>query len=140
MHTCLSLPTDAGEVGFALKGAVHSNNSLVTLEDIGGGDDSLHCMTDNTFCCRPPYEQFALGNWFFPNETRVPSDDSRWDFHRTRGQSVVHLQRKRGGENGVYRCMVPDAMSVTQTIYIGVYTANTGERYTCTCVYTQVQT
>ena len=140
MHTYLSFPTDAGEVGFALKGAVHNNNSLVTLEDIGRDDDSLQCMTDYTFCCRHPYVQSALGNWFFPNETRVPSVSSGWDFHRTRGQSVVHLQRKRGGENGVYRCMVPDAMNVTQTIYIGVYTANTGERYTCTCVYTQVQT
>ena len=48
-------------------------------------------------------------------------------FHRTRGQSVVSLHRRKGGVTGTYRCVVPDAMNVTQTIYIGVYTADAGE-------------
>ena len=38
----------------------------------------------------------------------------------------VLLQRKRGGEEGIYSCVIPDAMNVAQTIYIGVYTANNG--------------
>ena len=121
-----------GEVGFTFKGAALSNNSLVTLDDIGEGEDALRCMTDNISCCRPPYTQnlgrSALGNWFFPNGTRVPSSGSQWDFHRTRGQMVVTLHRKRGGEDGVYHCEIPDAMGITQKIYIGMYTANTGER------------
>ena len=29
--------------------------------------------------------------------------------------------------DGVYRCEIPDAMNVNQTLYIGVYTNNTGE-------------
>jgi len=38
----------------------------------------------------------------------------------------VHLLRRRGGEEGIYSCVIPDAMNVTQTIYIGVYSANNG--------------
>ena len=102
----------------------------MTLEDIGEGDNALLCVTDQTTCCRPPYtDSIGLVNWFFPNGTRVPStvrSGEQWDFHRTRGQSVISLQRRRGGEEGIYHCMIPDAMNVSQTIYIGVYSrANT---------------
>ena len=97
----------------------------MTLEDIGEADDALLCVTDQPACCRPPFTdsigQSALGNWFLPNGTRVPTSYIQWDFHRTRGQSVVRLQRRRGGEEGIYSCVIPDAMGVTQTIYIGVY-------------------
>ena len=99
----------------------------MTLEDIGEGDDALLCLTEQPACCRPPYTSNAIGNWYFPNGTRVPSSGNQWDFHRTRGQSVVFLNRRRGGENGVYCCEIPDELNVTQTIYIGVYTASTGE-------------
>ena len=103
----------------------------MTLEDIGEGVDALTCVTDQPFCCRPPYTsalgQTALGNWYFPNGTRVVSSGMQWDFHRIRGQMLLHLQRRRGGVNGIYHCKIPDATNVTQTIYIGVYTAGTGE-------------
>ena len=39
------------------------------------------------------------------------------------------MHRRRGGEEGIYHCEIPDAMNVTQTIYIGVYSASTGEWY-----------
>ena len=100
-----------GKVGFTFKGAVLSNNSLVTLDDVGEGEDALRCMTDNISCCRPPYtqslSQSALGNWFFPNGTRVPSSGTRWEFHRTRGDMAVLLHKRRGGVDGVYYCKVP---------------------------------
>ena len=103
----------------------------MTLEDITEGGDALLCVTDQTACCRSPYtdpmESVAIGNWYFPNGTRLPSSGSQWDFHRTRGQSVVLMHRRRGGEEGIYSCEVPDAMNVTQTIYIGVYLADAGE-------------
>ena len=35
--------------------------------------------------------------------------------------------RRRGGVEGIYRCVIPDAVNVIQTIYIGVYSASTGE-------------
>ena len=121
-----------GAVSFWFRGTTYQNNSLVTLEDIGEGDGALLCVTDLTACCRPPYTdsfgQLAIGNWFFPNGTRVPASSALWDIYRTRGASKILLHRRRsGGENGIYSCDLPDAMNVTQTVYIGVYSADTGE-------------
>ena len=101
----------------------------MTLEDIGEEGDALLCMTNLTACCQSPGEKgSAIGNWFFPNGSRVPSGNSnQLDFHRTRGQMMVLLHRRRGGVNGVYRCEIRDSMNVTWTIYIGVYTAGSGE-------------
>ena len=110
----------AGGVRFSLNGTTYQNNSLVTLEDIGKGDDTaLLCITNRNACCQ--------GNWFFPNETRVPSSGEMWDFYRTRKQMMVILHRTRGEENGIYCCEIHDARNVIQKIYIGVYTASTGE-------------
>ena len=111
-------------VSFWFRGTTYQNNSLVTLEDIGEWRDALLCVTDQTACCRPPYSGSALGNWFFPNGTRVPSTGT---FDRTRDQSVILLHRRRGGMTGIYSCVVPDAAGVLQTITIGVYLADTGE-------------
>ena len=102
----------------------------MNLEEIGEGRDALLCLTELTACCRKKFNGVmgsAIANWFFPNGTRVPSN--QWDFHRTRGDMVVLLHRREGGEDGVYRCEISDAMNIIQTIYIGVYTAETGEQY-----------
>ena len=106
----------------------------MTLEDIGEGDDALFCLTNQTACCQHPYNTEGTSrNWYFPNGTRVPSikvnntSGEQWDFYRTRGQMVVSMNRRRGGVEGIYCCEIPDTMSVTQTIYIGVYSASTGE-------------
>ena len=72
----------------------------------------------------------GIGNWYFPSGARVHSDSNlSTSFYRNRGQMVVRLNRKRGGEDGIYHCVIPDSMNVPQTIYIGVYTMNssTGE-------------
>ena len=116
---------DASDMKFSLNGTTYPNNSLVTLEDIGEIDNALLCMTNLSACCRAPYGS-AQGNWFLPNTTRVPSKNI-WDFYRTRGQMVVYMRRIGGGENGIYRCEIHDSMNVKQNIYIGVYTAGTGE-------------
>ena len=47
---------------------------------------------------------------------------------------MVRMNRRRGGVNGIYRCEIPDTAGVNQTIYIGVYTADTGEYCICTHV------
>ena len=108
----------------------------MTLEDIGERKDALLCVTDQPACCRHPYTGEmgpVLGNWFFPNGTTVVSfianrtTGTQWDFYRSRGQMIVHMHRRRGGVNGIYSCDLPDAMNVTQTIYIGVYAASAGE-------------
>ena len=40
-----------GDVWFSLNGTTYQNNSCVTLEDIGEGDDALLCVTNLTACC-----------------------------------------------------------------------------------------
>ena len=123
----------AGNVSFALRNIPYQNNSLVILEDIGEGEDALLCTTELTACCRPPYTgeiMDVMGNWYFPNGTSVPSEvvnrtsGLQWDFYETRGRSTILMHRRRGGVNGTYRCEIPDALGVTQTIYIE---ATTGE-------------
>ena len=120
-----------------LRGRPYKNNSIVTLEDIGEGDGALLCITNQTACCRYPYS-VTIGNWYFPNGTRVPGSSIQWDFHRARGQMMVLIHRRRGGEEGIYRCEIPDTMNVTQTIYIGVYSASTGEWSILFCSYCNV--
>ena len=130
-------------VRFSLRGMTYQNNSLVTLENIDEGDDNnpLLCLTNLTACCRggdTPVGTGPLGNWFFPNGTAVPNMiigvDIIWEFYRNRGPSVVRMHRRRGGVNGIYRCVIPDTTGVNQTIYIGAYTAGSGELY----MYTRV--
>ena len=116
----------------------------MTPEDIDEGDDALLCLTDNRMCCGRAQSpgHGILGNWYYPNGTTVGSsvyyyDNGQyimWEFYRNRGQSVVRLNRRRGGVTGIYCCEIPDIMSVTQFIYIGIYTANTGELYMYECV------
>ena len=98
----------------------------MTLEDIGQGVNALLCITNLSACCLQPYG-FVIGNWFFPNATKVPSGGNQSDFFRTRGQVEVHLNRNKGEEEGIYRCEIPDSINALQIIYIGVYTATTGE-------------
>ena len=103
----------------------------MALEEIGDNDNTaLLCMTNQSACCQHPFTGEngpPLGNWFFPNGARVPAKSSQSDMYRNRDQSVVRMFRRRGGEEGIYRCEIPDSMNVIQTIYIGVYNANTGE-------------
>ena len=133
--TLVSSFPGAGDVWFSLRNTTYQNNSIVTLEDIGEDDDALVCITNLSACCRRSYTgemQLTLGNWFFPNGTRVPSIGK--NIYRNRDHMVVRMHRTRGGVEGIYRCEIPDTFGFTQTLYIGVYSANTGEWY----VYTPV--
>ena len=128
----LFFPPGLVDVWFSLNGTRYQNNSIVTLEDIGEDDTALLCMTNLTACCQrndTGKNETALGNWFFPNGTKVPSNKSNrsWDFYIDRVEMVVHLNRREGGVDGIYRCEIPDSTNITQTIYIGVFNASTGE-------------
>ena len=89
----------------------------MTLTDIGEGNEALLCVTNLTGLNGSVRE-----DWYFPNGTGVLST-----LKRTRDQIVVRLNRRGGGEEGIYRCEIPDAMKVNQTIYIGVYNTSSGE-------------
>ena len=96
----------------------------MTLEDIGEDDTALLCVTNLTACCQPPHRG---GKWLFPNGSRVGHKNGQLNFYANRGESVVRMHRRRGGEDGIYHCEIPDSVNVTQTMYIGVYTAGSGE-------------
>ena len=123
----------AGDVQFSLRNTTYQNNSLVTLGDIGENDDALLCVTNLSACCRAEDGLNVSGKWFFPNETRVFSYNFSSDLYRDRGQMEVRMKRRRGGENGIYYCEIPDSMNVYQTVYIGVYNTSSGE---CQFLYT----
>ena len=89
----------------------------MTLEDIGEGY--------GLYCEEACYGSSVITNWFYPNGTRVPSKIVGWDFYH----SGYYMYRRRGGVNGIYRWEILGAMNATQTIYIGVYTAEAGEWY-----------
>ena len=86
-------------------------------------DNSLLCVTPvNTTCCSSDEnEGVPLGNWYFPNGTEVPINDTEWLFYTTRGPGVVQLYRRTGGVSGIYRCVIPDQSGVNQTLYVGLY-------------------
>ena len=118
----------AGDVGFSLNGTTYQNNSLVNLEEIGEDDDALLSTTANTACCSRSESPGGdiLGQWFYPNGSAVADRGFEWDFFRTRGPSIVRLNRRRGGETGIYGCLIPDILNIDQPLYIGLYTASTG--------------
>ena len=112
-----------------MNGAVLPNHGLILLDNIGESSNSLLCLTDNTACCSRAQVPGGdiLGDWYYPNGTGVANSGEMWDFYRNRGPSVVLLHRRRGGVTGIYRCVIPDATGVNQTMFIGAYTASTGE-------------
>ena len=85
------------------------------MEDIGDGNDALLCIPNGV-------GGSVRGDWYFPNGTRVDST-----LQRTRDQIAIRMNHRGGGEDGIYRCEILDAMDVNQTIYIGVYSTNSGE-------------
>ena len=122
-----------------MKGVIIPNHGFVPLNNIGESPNSLLCLTDNTACCaRAQTPGLAvLGEWYYPNGTGVPNSIVAeppgqprllWEFYRNRGPSVVRMHRRRGGVPGIYHCEIPDAAGVNQTMYIGLYTADTGEK------------
>ena len=95
--------------------AVLNNNSILFHGSFGEGqNDSLRCVTDNSECCTN-----GEGNWY-------EGSDGNIDLYVTRGQGVVYLNRKTGGNTGLWRCDVPDSNGVQQSIYIYLGTQQTG--------------
>ena len=117
----------AGDVWFSLNCSAYQNNSCVTLEDNG---TALFCRTDSTAFCKL---NTTLEKWYFPNGSEVCSAGCQCDSD-FRGNMVECMHCRRGGVDGIYHCVIPDSTNVTQTIYIGVYSAGSGEWY----MYTQL--
>ena len=109
---CLSLPEIKHE------NRPVSNNSFIWYPDIGDGDNSLNCVTDNEMCCNGS----DIAGW---------RDERGRPFHQdvngtsclyvTTGDGVFSLNRKRGCLDhtpGLWRCDIPDSSGEIQSLYI----------------------
>ena len=129
---CLSHATG---IGLTLNNVSYTNNSVVTITDIGTGSAALLCTTTlNPGCC---FSFPAPGNhWYFPNGTRVDRFNTL-PYYRSRidgnfdppGRVILH--RNPGATTtGIFHCEILDARRVFQSIYVGIYTGTTGESCT----------
>ena len=112
----------------------YTNNSVVNITDIGTGSAALLCITTYLPCCfsGPP----PGTHWYFPNGSRVellntlPYYRRRTDASYSPPGTVLLHRNPEGATTGVFRCEIPDATGTLQNIYVGIYTATTGESCT----------
>ena len=137
----LAIPvlTHAVGVSLMLRGQFIPNNSLVNFDDFlynppqpptyqnANGLQPLMCVTDLVACC----EAERLGNWYYPGGGLVNDDSGGNRFELNRGQNeVINGQQFYGSvriwrrytplERGIFRCELPDASGVTQTLYVNI--------------------
>ncbi len=104
---------------------MYLNNSIVTITDIGVGDNALFCLSNSSSCCRIS-NGIGSGEWFLPGESSPIKSggetSSTADFSRSRRSSAVLLNRRNNATEpeGLYRCDVIDARNVVQSLYIGI--------------------
>ena len=126
---CLSCATG---IGLTLNNVQYTNNSVVNITDIGTGSAALLCTTTlNRGCC---FSGPLPGtHWYFPNGSRVdrfstlPYYRSRTDSYLSPPGTVLLHRNPEGTTTGVFRCEILDANRTFQSIYVGIYTATTGE-------------
>ena len=128
LFVCLSCATGIGL----------TNNSVVTITDIGTGSGAaLLCTTTNLGCCSSAN---PTSQWYFPNGTQVPNrgvSPPSMTFSRTRSRSPGTVLLHRNSEattTGIFRCDIPDGSGDLQSIYVGIYTATTGEQQVCVAI------
>ena len=83
------------------------NHSFVELTHIGNSD-SINCSTDSN------------GTWYFPNETRVPSNSEN-GFYQSQEIGQVHLHRtaETSAPVGMYSCNT--STNAGSTLFVGLY-------------------
>ena len=123
-------------IGLTLNNVQYTNNSVVTITDIGTGSAALICTTTFRVCC---YSGPPPGtHWYFPNGSRIdrfntlPYYRTRTDGQRFRvgslpGGTVLLHRNPEGTTTGIFCCEILDATGAFQSIYVGIYTATTGE-------------
>ena len=123
---CLSCATG---IGLILNNVQYTNNSVVTITDIGTGSAALLCTTTLPGCCFSVNQETQ---WYFPNGSQVPNlrPQPSMTFSRTRSHSpgAVRLNHNPvATTTGVFHCDIRDASGDLQSLYVGIYTATTGE-------------
>ena len=117
-------------------GQTLANHSYVDLSLVGDdydGSDSVQCHTDLGTCCSKT-EGSHRGDWYFPNEDRLPFTGGDFIFE-SRGYLRVDIRHWNSASSpvGIYRCDIPTNavhddtdISVRATVYVGLYTASGG--------------
>ena len=120
-------------------GQTLANHSYVDLSLVGrpdfGGGEGVQCITDLSTCCTG-IDGAHRGDWYFPNGTRLNFTAPNVDTYEFRWAQRVDIRRNRNINSptvGIYRCDIPTnavhdvtAVSVRDTVYVGLYTANGG--------------
>ena len=108
--------------------STYTNSSIVTRTDIGTGSAALLCTTTYSPCCT------GFGNpgthWYFPDGNQVQNNGNH-PYYRNRSPGTVLLHRNpQGTTTGIFRCDIPDASGVLQSMFVGIYDSGTGESCT----------
>ena len=115
-----------------LNNVQYTNNSVVTITDIGTGGAALLCTTNHRGCCLST----DGSQWYFPDGSAVQHVRLIGDattYYRSRtisnvGGGTVRLHCIPGATTtGVFHCDILDGSGDLQSIYVGIYTATTGE-------------
>ena len=124
-------------IGLTLNNVNYTNNSVVTITDIGTGGAALLCTTTYRPCCfsGPP----PRTHWYFPNGSQIDRFNTT-PYYRSRGDAsldnpgrigAVLLHRNpKGTTTGVFRCEILSFTGAFHSIYVGIYTTTTGESCT----------
>ena len=113
-------------IGLTLNNVQYTNNSVVNITDITDSA-ALICTTTRIGCCLSS----DGSHWYFPDGSQVQRTGTT--YYRTRtysdfGIGTVRLHRNSGATTtGVFHCDIPDASGDLQSLYVGIYTATTGE-------------
>ena len=114
-------------------GQTLANHSYVDFSQVGelnNSSDSVQCHTDLDSCCTHSQGSYR-GDWYFPNENRLPFDRSLNDIYETRQDRAVNLRRNKAtSPSGLYRCDIETVAShmnkmSRDRVYVGLY-ANGG--------------
>ena len=107
-------------VYLTLKGLVYANNSAIPITEIGEtnttSNTGLQCITDRMPCC---LTRGRAGEWYFPDGTQVPTLREGAMFYRNRrddGTVSLNCINDVIMPNGLFCCVVPNALNVMQTI------------------------
>ncbi len=98
-----------------LSGKSYPNNSIVSIREIGVGNNALLCVTDNQNCCKN-----SGGEFYYPDKSRVNARAFGESFYRNRHSQVVRLNRRNDAVSplGTYRCDILDSMGKFSSMFI----------------------
>ena len=110
------------------QGQLLSNNSVVSLEDVGVDEAALLCLTETNRTLMGT----RTGEWYYPDGVQVSTRGSSDTMYRNRGDGIVLLHRRKNDDyfyyyyydsavEGKYRCEIPDKNGALKFLYIHLY-------------------